>query len=88
MTTTAKRVVVSELQKKVATLKVGEFDVTFNYENKAGEAVTNVQVSAIKGSGFMNYSINGSQTNINFSNMLYDQALLTAVQTEIEDITK
>ncbi|SMC53411.1 hypothetical protein [Pedobacter nyackensis] len=88
MATAAKRVVVSELQKKVATLKVGENTFTFNYEAKVGENVTVVNISGAIGNGHLNYSVNGSIININFNNTPYNEDVIRAINLEIEDITK
>lgn len=90
MATTAKRVVVSELQKKVATLRFADFDVKFTYENNAGEAVSQLEVSAVKedGSAYVNYTLTGNQTSVTFTNTPFNQELLTAIQVEVDDITK
>lgn len=83
----AKRTVVSELQKKVATLSVAGWDLTFNYENETGQSVTAVTVSGSKDGAYISYSLSGNQTNINFSNTPYNQDIIAAIQIEVDDIT-
>jgi hypothetical protein len=88
MATTSKRVLVSESKKTVATLTVGDWKLTFNYEGPEGQPVNVIAVSGAKGNAFFNYNKNDAQTNVSFNNSEYDADLVASVKIEVDDITK
>jgi hypothetical protein len=87
-TPTSKRILVSESKKAVATLDVGEWKLTFNYEGAEGKPVSQVTITGTKGNAYFNYNRNEGQTNVSFNNAEYDADLLAAVKVEVDDITK
>ena len=90
MATTNKRVLVSDVSKRVETLQSGDWSLTFNYEGDVGKRVVNVSVNGNKNDtqGYVNYSKTGSDTNVNFNNIEYDSDLVEVLRKEVADITK
>jgi len=87
-TATSKRILVSESQKTIATLEVGDWKLNITYEGEAGKQVSQVTVNGNKGNAFVNFNRSAQQINVNFNGSDYDTDLIAAILIEVSDITK